>query len=164
MVLPHVAERIDRFIDPTSGDHYQVGLALEAVRGASWFGAGPGEGRVKYALPDAHSDFVFAVIAEEFGLIVCVALLSLIGFVVVRGVRRAETLTDRFALLAATGLLTHFGLQAIGNLGVTLSVLPATGMTLPLISYGGSSLCALALGMGLFLALTRRRPGGEVNP
>lgn len=162
--FPHVAERIDRFIDPTSGDHYQVGLALEAVRGASWFGAGPGEGRVKYALPDAHSDFVFAVIAEEFGLIVCVALLSLIGFVVVRGVRRAETLTDRFALLAATGLLTHFGLQAIGNLGVTLSVLPATGMTLPLISYGGSSLCALALGMGLFLALTRRRPGGEVNP
>lgn len=163
LFFPHVAERIDRFIDPASGDHYQVGLALEAVRGASWFGAGPGEGRVKYALPDAHSDFVFAVIAEEFGLIVCVALLSLIGFVVLRGVRRAEALADRFALLAAAGLLAQFGLQAVGNLGVTLNVLPATGMTLPLISYGGSSLCALAVGLGMFLALTRRRPGGEVG-
>jgi cell division protein FtsW len=162
--FPHVAERIDRFIDPTSGDHYQVGRALEAVRGAAWFGSGPGEGRVKYLLPDAHSDFVFAVIAEEFGLIACVALLGLFGFVTLRGLQRTEMLPDRFTMLAAGGLLAHFGLQAIGNIGVNLNVLPATGMTLPFISYGGSSLCALALGMGMFLALTRRRPSAEVPP
>jgi cell division protein FtsW len=162
LFFPHVAGRIDRFIDPASGDHYQVGHALEAVRGAAWFGSGPGEGRIKYLLPDAHSDFVFAVIAEEFGLIACVALLGLFGFVTLRGLQRTEMVADRFTLLAASGLLAHFGLQAIGNIGVNLNVLPATGMTLPFISYGGSSLCALALGMGLFLALTRRRPSAEV--
>jgi cell division protein FtsW len=161
--FPHVAERIDRFVDPTSGDHYQVGLALEAVRGAAWFGSGPGEGQVKYALPDAHSDFVFAVIAEEFGLVACLALLGLFGFVLLRGLQRTELVGDRFALLAAAGLIAHFGLQAIVNLGVNLSLLPAKGMTLPFISYGGSSLCALAIGMGMFLALTRRRPTAEVS-
>ena len=163
LFFPHVADRIDRFMDPSSGDHYQVGLALEAVSGAAWFGSGPGEGQVKYLLPDAHSDFVFAVIAEEFGLIACVALLGVFGFVTLRGLQRTEMVADRFAMLAAGGLLAHFGLQAIGNIGVNLSVLPATGMTLPFISYGGSSLCALALGMGLFLALTRRRPSAEVT-
>jgi cell division protein FtsW len=162
LFFPHVAERFDRFVDPSSGDHYQVGLALEAVRGAAWFGSGPGEGRVKYALPDAHSDFVFAVIAEEFGLIACLALIGLFGFVLLRGLHRTELVGNRFALLAATGLIVQFGLQAMINLGVNLSLLPAKGMTLPFISYGGSSLCALALGMGLFLALTRRRPSIEV--
>jgi cell division protein FtsW len=162
--FPHVSERIDRFVDPSSGDHYQVGLALRAIEGAAWFGKGPGEGEVKYALPDAHSDFVFAVIAEEFGLIVCLALLGLFAFVLLRGLARTELLADRFSLLAAAGLLAHFGLQALVNLGVNLSLLPATGMTLPFISYGGSSLCALALGMGLFLALTRRRVGSEAAP
>ena len=160
--FPHVAQRFDRFLDPDSGDHYQVGLALEAVRGAAWFGSGPGEGRVKYALPDAHSDFVFAVIAEEFGVIACLAVLGLFGFVLLRGLRRTEAVADRFAFLAATGLIALFGVQSIVNLGVNLSLLPATGMTLPFISYGGSSLCALALGMGLFLALTRRRPSAEI--
>jgi cell division protein FtsW len=162
LFFPHVAARFDRFMDPTSGDYYQVGLALEAVRGAAWFGSGPGEGRVKYILPDAHSDFVFAVIAEEFGLIACLALLGLLGFVLLRGLHRTELVSDRFALLAATGLIVQFGLQAVINLGVNLSLLPAKGMTLPFISYGGSSLCALALGMGMFLALTRRRPSAEV--
>jgi cell division protein FtsW len=163
LFFPHVAERFDRFVDPTSGDYYQVGLALEAVRGAAWFGSGPGEGQVKYLLPDAHSDFVFAVIAEEFGLIACLALLGLFGFVLLRGLHRTELVSDRFALLAATGLIVQFGLQAVINLGVNLSLLPAKGMTLPFISYGGSSLCALALGMGMFLALTRRRPSAEVG-
>lgn len=163
VVFPHVAARFDRFLDPEAGDHYQVGLALEAVRGAAWFGSGPGEGRVKYALPDAHSDFVFAVIAEEFGVVACLALLVLIGFVLLRGLRRIEMVADRFAFLAATGLIALFGLQSIVNLGVNLSLLPATGMTLPFISYGGSSLCALALAMGMFLALTRRRPSAEVT-
>jgi cell division protein FtsW len=162
--FPHVAERFDRFLDPESGDHYQIGLALEAVRGAAWFGSGPGEGRVKYALPDAHSDFVFAVIAEEYGVVACLALLALFGFVLLRGLQRTEMVTDRFALLAATGLIALFALQSIINLGVNLSLLPATGMTLPFISYGGSSLCSLAIGMGMFLALTRRRPNAEVRP
>jgi cell division protein FtsW (lipid II flippase) len=164
LFFPHVSQRFDRFLDPTSGDYYQVGLALKAVQGAAWFGSGPGEGTVKYALPDAHSDFVFAVIAEEFGLIACLALLGLFAFVLLRGLQRTELVMDRFALLAAAGLLGQFGVQAVVNLGVNLSLLPATGMTLPFISYGGSSLCALALGMGMFLALTRRRPGGEVAP
>jgi cell division protein FtsW len=161
LAFPHVAERIDRFIDPSSGDHYQVGLALKAVQSADWFGSGPGEGTVKYALPDAHSDFVFAVVAEEFGLVACLALLGLFGFVLLRGLARAQRVGDRFALLAAAGLLAHFALQTFINLGVNVSLLPATGMTLPFISYGGSSLCALAIGMGLFLALTRRRAGTE---
>ncbi len=161
LMFPHVAERIDRFIDPASGDHYQVGLAMKAIKSAAWFGSGPGEGTVKYALPDAHSDFVFAVVAEEFGLVACLALLGLFGFVLLRGLARTQRVGDRFALLAAAGLLAHFALQTIINLGVNVSLLPATGMTLPFISYGGSSLCALAIGMGLFLALTRRRAGTE---
>jgi cell division protein FtsW len=164
LVFPHVSQRIDRFLDPAGGDNYQVGLALQAIQGAAWFGSGPGEGTVKYALPDAHSDFVFAVIAEEFGLIASLALLGLFAFVLLRGLARTEMVSDRFALLAAAGLLAHFGLQAIVNLGVNLSLLPAKGMTLPFISYGGSSLCALALGMGMFLALTRRRVGAEAAP
>ncbi|MDX1540612.1 MAG: putative peptidoglycan glycosyltransferase FtsW [Geminicoccaceae bacterium] len=162
--FPHVTERIDRFIDPSSGDHYQVATALEAIRGAAWFGSGPGEGEVKYRLPDAHSDFVFAVIAEEFGLVACLALIGLFTFIVVRGLEGARQRGDRFALIASVGLLTHFGLQAIVNVGVNLGVLPATGMTLPFVSYGGSSLFAIALGMGMLLALNRRRPGAEATP
>jgi cell division protein FtsW len=161
LMFPHVAERIDRFLDPSSGDQYQVGLAMKAIKGAAWFGSGPGEGTVKYALPDAHSDFVFAVVAEEFGLVACLAPLGLFGFVLMRGLARPQRVGDRFALLAAAGLLAHFALQTFINLGVNVSLLPATGMTLPFISYGGSSLCALAIGMGSFLALTRRRAGTE---
>ena len=162
--FPHVAGRIDRFLDPASGDHYQVGLALKAVKSAAWFGSGPGEGRLKTQIPDAHSDFVFAVAAEEFGLIACLILIGLFSFVVLRGLRRTELVSDRFALIAGAGLLAHFGLQAMVNLGVNLSVLPATGMTLPFISYGGSALCAMAIGMGMFLALTRRRYGHGTAP
>ncbi|MGI9499501.1 MAG: FtsW/RodA/SpoVE family cell cycle protein, partial [Geminicoccaceae bacterium] len=162
--FPHVAGRIDRFLDPTSGDHYQVGLALKAVKSAAWFGSGPGEGQLKTQIPDAHSDFVFAVAAEEFGLIACLILIGLFTFVVLRGLRRTELVSDRFALIAGAGLLAHFGLQAMVNLGVNLSMLPATGMTLPFISYGGSALCSMAIGMGMFLALTRRRLGHGVPP
>lgn len=162
--FPHVAERIDRFLDPSSGDSYQVDRALEAVRGAEWFGIGPGEGQVKYHLPDAHSDFVFAVVVEEFGLVVALALLALFGFLLFRGLLRVVHTQDRFTLIAAAGLLCHFGLQALVNVGVTLAILPTTGMTLPFISYGGSSLCALSLAMGLFLALTRRRATLEGLP
>jgi cell division protein FtsW len=162
--FPHVAERFDRFLDPASGDNYQVGLALQAVKSAAWFGSGPGEGKLKTRIPDAHSDFIFAVAAEEFGLIVCLILLGMFAFVVLRGLRRTELITNRFVLIAGGGLLALFGLQAMINLGVNLSVLPATGMTLPFISYGGSALCAMAIGMGMFLALTRRRFEHEAPP
>ena len=106
--FPHVAGRIDRFLDPASGDHYQVGLALKAVKSAAWFGSGPGEGRLKTQIPDAHSDFVFAVAAEEFGLIACLLLIGLFAFVVLRGLRRTELVSDRFALIAGAGLARAF--------------------------------------------------------
>ncbi len=162
--FPHVAGRFDRFFDPAAGDNYQIGLALKAVKSAAWFGSGPGEGKLKTRIPDAHSDFIFAVAAEEFGLIACLLLLSMFAFVVLRGLRRTELVTNRFVLIAGGGLLALFGLQAITNFGVNLSVLPATGMTLPFISYGGSALCAMAIGMGMFLALTRRRFEHEAPP
>ena len=167
--LPHVAERIDGFIDPSAGDPYQIERALEAFSGVGWTGRGPGEGVTKFVLPDAHADFVFAAAAEEFGFIACLLLVALFAFLLLRGLSRAYTRADGFALLAAAGLLTQFGLQAVINMGVNLHLLPTKGMTLPFISYGGSSLLAMALGMGMVLALTRRQVsggagGGEVRP
>ncbi|HEX9835554.1 MAG TPA: putative lipid II flippase FtsW [Alphaproteobacteria bacterium] len=160
-VLPHVAARIDRFLDPAAGDGYQVGRSIEAFASGGVFGRGPGEGTVKLALPDAHADFVFAVAGEEFGLIACLAVLLVFGFVVLRGLARALAESNLFVMLAVTGLLAEFGLQAFINMGSTVNLLPTKGMTLPFISYGGSSLLAVALGMGMALALTRRRPGQE---
>ena len=158
-LFPHVATRIDGFLDPASGDSYQVDRSLEAfVNGGLW-GRGPGEGTVKQVLPDAHSDFVFAVAGEEFGLIACLIIVALFAFVVLRGYARLMQETNLFVLLAAAGLITDFGLQAIINMASTLHLMPTKGMTLPFISYGGSSLLALALAMGMFLSLTRRRSG-----
>ena len=159
--LPHVASRIDRFLDPASGDSYQVDKALEALGAGGWFGRGPGEGVVKSVLPDAHADFIFAVAGEEFGLVAGLGIIALFAFVVLRGLGRLLQDGDFFALLAGTGLLAQFGLQALINIGVNLNLMPAKGMTLPFISYGGSSLLALAVGMGMVLALTRRRSPGE---
>ena len=157
--MPHVADRIDRFIDPASGDTYQIDTALEAFMNGGLVGRGPGEGVVKEALPDAHSDVIFAVAGEEFGLLLCLALVALFAFVVLRGLAHALNDSSLFAMLAVSGLVTQFGLQALFHMGVTLGLVPPTGMTLPLISYGGSSTLALALGMGMVLALTRRRSG-----
>lgn len=155
--LPHVTERIDLFLDPAAGDSFQIDRSLEAfVHGGLW-GVGPGEGRVKAVLPDAHSDFVFAVAGEELGLVLCLLIVAVYGFVVLRGFARLLGESSLFVLLAATGLLTQFGLQALINMGSALHLIPTKGMTLPFISYGGSSLLALAVGMGLLLALTRRR-------
>jgi cell division protein FtsW len=122
-------------------------------------GRGPGEGRVKNVLPDAHADFVFAVAGEEFGMVVCLVILALFAFIVLRGLMRLLAETDFFVVLAATGLLTQFGLQAFVNMASTLHLIPTKGMTLPFISYGGSSMLAICLTLGLALALTRRRPG-----
>jgi cell division protein FtsW len=156
-VLPHVRSRVDRFLDPSSGDTFQITKAMEAFGSGGLFGRGPGEGRVKNALPDAHADFVFAVAGEEFGFVVCLLILSLFAFVVVRGLVRLVAESDMFVVLAATGLLAQFGLQAFVNMASSLHLIPTKGMTLPFVSYGGSSVLAIALGMGMLLALTRRR-------
>ena len=158
--FPHVASRIDRFLDPASGDSFQVERSMEAFINGGLWGRGPGEGTIKSVIPDAHADFIFAVAGEEFGLFACLIIVSLFAFVVLRGFGRLLHETNLFVLLAGTGLLVQFGLQAIINMASTLHMMPTKGMTLPFISYGGSSLLALAMGMGMLLALTRRRYGG----
>jgi cell division protein FtsW len=156
--LPHVAGRIDRFITPHSGDTYQIDRALESILRGGWFGRGPGEGTVKRILPDAHTDFIFAVAAEEFGIILCIGLVVIFALVVFRGFSSSLRTADPFARLAAAGLVVLFGVQSVINMAVNLRLMPQKGMTLPFISYGGSSMLAVAFGMGLVLALTRRRP------
>ena len=158
-ILDHVRSRIDRFIDPATGDTYQVDRSLEAFAKGGLIGTGPGEGEVKSHLPDAHADFVFAVAGEEFGALVCFAVITLFAFIVLRGYIRLFSETDLFVLLAGAGLLSQLGLQALVHMASSLHLMPAKGMTLPFISYGGSSLLALSLGMGMILSLTRRRPG-----
>jgi cell division protein FtsW len=156
--LPHVAGRIDRFITPQSGDTYQIDRALESILRGGWFGRGPGEGTVKRILPDAHTDFIFAVAAEEFGIILCIGLVVIFALVVFRGFANSLRTVDPFARLAAAGLVVLFGVQSVINMAVNLRLMPQKGMTLPFISYGGSSMLAVAFGMGLLLAFTRRRP------
>lgn len=157
LLFPHVESRIDRFLDPESGDRYQVTKSIEAFENGGMFGRGPGEGTVKQVLPDAHADFILAVTGEEMGLVACLAVVGLFAFVVIRGSARLLQENDLFVLLAASGLLAQFGLQALINMASTLDLIPTKGMTLPFISYGGSSLMGLAVGMGMLLALTRRR-------
>ncbi len=160
MYLPHVRVRVDHFLDPSTGDSYQVNRSIEAFANGGLWGRGPGEGTVKDVLPDAHADFVFAVAGEEFGVVVCLAIVALFAFIVLRGFSRMSQEGSLFVLLAATGLLVQFGLQAAINMASTLHLIPTKGMTLPFLSYGGSSMLALGLGMGMMLALTRRRLGG----
>ncbi|MGY6708854.1 MAG: putative lipid II flippase FtsW [Rhizobiaceae bacterium] len=155
--FPHVAGRIDRFITG-EGDTYQVDMGREALVRGGWFGQGPGEGSVKRILPDSHTDFIFAVAGEEFGLVACMIILGLFAFIVLRGLSAALRERDDFTRYAVAGLVVLFGLQAIINMGVNVQLLPAKGMTLPFISYGGSSLIAMAISMGMVLALTRVRP------
>jgi cell division protein FtsW len=155
----HVSDRIDRFLDPAGSDTYQVDRSLEAFANGGLIGTGPGEGEVKGFLPDAHADFVFAVAGEEFGALVCLAVIMIFGFLVLRGFLRLISETDLFILIAAAGLLAQLGLQSFVHMASSLQLIPAKGMTLPFISYGGSSLLALSIGMGMMLGLTRRRPG-----
>ena len=158
--FPHVQGRIDRFLDPAAGESYQVMRGIEAFQNGGLFGRGPGEGRVKELLPDAHADFIFAVTGEEFGLIACLIMICLFAFVVFRGFSRIFKGNDLFVLLVVVGLLVQFGLQAIINMASAVHLIPPKGMTLPFISYGGSSTIALAYAMGMVLALTREQPGG----
>ena len=155
----HVRSRIDRFLDPVGGKGYQVEKSLDAFENGGLFGRGPGEGRVKEVLPDAHTDFILAVAGEEFGLLLCLLIVILFAFVVLRGFSRVFKDSDFFVMVAVAGLLTQFALQAIINIASTTNLIPPKGMTLPFISYGGSSTLALALGMGMVLALTRVRSG-----
>jgi cell division protein FtsW len=159
--VPHVRVRVDHFLDPSVGDSYQVNRSLEAFANGGLWGRGPGEGTIKYVLPDAHADFVFAVAGEELGLVICLVIVGLFAFVVLRGFSRLTQEGSLFVLLSAAGLLVQFGLQAVINMASTLHLMPTKGMTLPFLSYGGSSMLALGLGMGMLLALTRRRLAGS---
>jgi len=156
--IPHVARRIKRFLDPASGDTFQVDTAVESFIRGGWFGQGPGEGTVKRILPDSHADFVFAVAAEEFGIVLCLVLVVLFAFIVLRALSHAIRNEDPFARFATAGLAILFGAQSAINMSVNLALIPAKGMTLPFISYGGSSMISLAFGMGMLLAFTREQP------
>ncbi len=160
-VFPHVASRVDRFLDPTVGDSYQVTQAMRAFQQGGLFGRGPGEGRIKEALPDANTDFIFAVAGEEFGVLLCLLIVALFAFLVIRALTKMTREENLFVLLAVGGLAVQFGLQAMINMASSLHMMPTKGMTLPFISYGGSSLLALGVGIGMLLALTRRRRDPE---
>jgi len=158
VTVPHVASRIKRFLDKGSGDTFQVDTAVESFVRGGWFGRGPGEGTVKRILPDSHADYPFAVAAEEFGIVLCLVLVALFAFIVIRALRHALRDEDPFTRFAMAGLAMLFGLQSVINMAVNLHLIPAKGMTLPFISYGGSSMISLAYGMGMLLALSRGRP------
>lgn len=156
-VFDHVQSRIDRFLDPSAGDNYQVEQALDAFRAGGIMGAGPGQGTVKLHIPDAHADFIFAVAGEEMGLLLAGFIVALFAFIVLRGFNRIMDSDNMFVVLAAGGLLVMFGLQALIHMGANVHMLPAKGMTLPFISYGGSSLLSVSFAAGIILALTRRK-------
>jgi cell division protein FtsW len=156
--VPHVARRIQHFLDPSSGDTFNIDVATESFMRGGWFGRGPGEGTVKRILPESHTDFVFAVAAEEFGVALCLVLVALYAFIVIRALARAMRNDDMFTRFAAAGLAILFGSQAAINVAVNIHLIPAKGMTLPFISYGGSSMISLAYAMGMLLALTREQP------
>lgn len=158
-LFPHVASRVDRFLSPEAADTHQVDRAAEAIAAGGLFGRGPGEGVMKRHVPDLHTDFIYSVSAEEYGLIFSLLLIGLFAFIVIRGLYRAMKLTDPFEQVAAAGLFVLIGQQAFINVAVNLNMIPTKGMTLPFISYGGSSMLAISLTMGMALALTRRRPG-----
>jgi cell division protein FtsW len=163
LFFPHVQKRVEHFLYPGSGigGDYQPRTSLEAFGNGGFLGRGPGEGRVKDVLPDAHADFVFAVAGEEFGMIICLIIVGIFAFIVLRGLLRLLREQDFFITLSCVGLVTGLGLQAFINMASSLQLIPTKGMTLPLISYGGSSALAVALGMGMLLALTRRRHHAE---
>jgi cell division protein FtsW len=163
LFFPHVASRVDRFLDPAAGDNYQVQKSLDAFSNGGLFGTGPGHGQVKLTLPDAHADFIFAVAGEEFGMIAATLLILLFCFIIIRSIIRIFHSDDLFVILGVGGLLMQFALQSLIHMGSSLQLLPAKGMTLPFISYGGSSLLSLGLGMGMLLALTRKRQPGRAH-
>lgn len=162
--MSHVAARIDGFLNPADTDNYQVDLSLQSFIQGGWFGKGPGESSIKSQLPDAHTDFIFAVAGEEFGIIGCLLIVAVFSFITFNFLRHAFSVENMFKKLSITGLTILFGMQAFINMGVNLKMLPAKGMTLPFISSGGSSLMSMAITVGLLLALTRRQPHADQLP
>jgi cell division protein FtsW len=163
VAFEHVQKRVNGFLNPETGETYQTDRALDAIASGDLLGKGPGEGSIKHFLPDAHTDFIYSVASEEFGLIASVGLIGLFGALVVRGLHIANRQGEAFPQLAATGLFTLIGYQSAINLAVNLNLMPAKGMTLPFISYGGSSILGSAITIGLALALTRKRPGQDLR-
>ncbi|MFD1157449.1 putative lipid II flippase FtsW [Roseovarius aestuarii] len=159
----HFARRIDGFLNPDVDPNTQLGFATNAIREGGFFGVGVGEGQVKWSLPDAHTDFIIAVAAEEYGLILVMCIIVLYAAIVLRSLTRLMRERDPFIRLAGTGLIAIFGVQAMINMGVAVRLLPAKGMTLPFVSYGGSSLIATGIAVGMLLAFTRSRPQGEIG-
>lgn len=157
LLLPHVASRINRFLEPVNSENYQVTRSLEAFESGGLYGKGPGEGSVKQFLPDSHTDFIFAVAGEEFGAIICLMIIITFAYIVIRMLVNLLHEDDKFTQIAAIGIISQFGLQAVINMGVSLNLLPTKGMTLPFISYGGSSTLAISIGMGMLLGLTKRK-------
>lgn len=155
--LPHVAQRINSFLDPQISENYQISKSILAFQQGGMYGRGPGEGAVKQVIPDSHSDFIFAVAGEEFGAMICLIIIGIFAFIVLRSLLKLVDEEDKFTQLAAIGITSQFGLQSIINIGVTLNLLPTKGMTLPFISYGGSSTIAISMAMGILLGLTRQR-------
>lgn len=162
-LLPHVRQRVNSFLYPTEYDTYQIDKAREAIERGGMFGVGPGEGAVKRVLPDAHTDFIYSVAGEEFGLMLCVLLVLMFAVISVKGVVAASKQSDIYQRAAGVGLYSLFGLQAVINMSVNLSLIPPKGMTLPLVSSGGSSLLGTALTLGLALALTRKQPESSLS-
>ena len=159
LLFPHVSSRIDSFLNPDGGGNtYQVDKALRSLLEGGWFGRGPGESIAKRFIPDAHADYVFSAAAGEFGLLACLVLVGLICFIVVRALIAAQRQASLFNRLAASTIAIQFGLQSAINLCVNLNLIPPKGMTLPFVSYGGTSMIAIAFGMGLMLAMIRAKP------
>jgi len=163
ITVPHVAKRIDGFLSADVDPLTQIGYATQAIQDGGLFGVGIGRGSVKWTLPDAHTDFIIAVAAEEFGLIFTMVIIVLFMFLTMRALLRLRRERDMFIRLSGVGLATVLGAQALINLGVAVRLLPAKGMTLPFVSYGGSSLLAVGILMGLLLAMTRKRVQGEMS-
>ncbi|MBV1867689.1 MAG: putative lipid II flippase FtsW [Marinosulfonomonas sp.] len=159
----HFARRIDGFLSPEVDPTTQLGYATNAIQEGGFFGVGVGEGQVKWSLPDAHTDFIIAVAAEEYGLVLVLIILALFAAITLRSLLRLMKERDPFIRLAGTGLACIFGIQALINTGVAVRLLPAKGMTLPFVSYGGSSIIAGGIAIGMLLAFTRTRPQGEIG-
>jgi cell division protein FtsW len=159
LLFPHVSRRIDTFLNPEGGGNtYQIDRALQSLLEGGWFGRGPGESIAKKLIPDAHADYVFSAAAGEYGILFCMVLVALIAFIVLRAMMGAQRQTSLFSRLAASTLAIQFAMQSGINLAVNLNLIPPKGMTLPFVSYGGTSMIAIAFGMGLMLAFTRTKP------
>jgi len=155
LIIDNVKRRVDIFFNLQVGDNYQITKSLEAIKEGGFFGKGPAEGTIKDILPDAHTDFIFAVVAEEFGWVTCLIIIFIFIFLIFTIFQRIKKTNNMFALITVSGLIIQFGFQIFVNIGSTIGLIPTTGTTLPFISYGGSSMISSAINLGTILSLTR---------